>query len=84
MIFIEIFSCIILAYNISNVGTIIEQIRSENSKKNQQLKTFRRMSKANEISEDLIQKVNNYIEQSYQIKSQFEFDNFDSLLEELP
>ncbi len=42
------------------------------------------MSKANEISEDLIQKVNNYIEQSYQIKSQFEFDNFDSLLEELP
>lgn len=47
LIFVEIFSCIILAYNISNVGALITEIRSNSNKKKKKLKTFHRMSKDN-------------------------------------
>jgi hypothetical protein len=40
MIFIETMSCIVLAYNINRVGTIIQKIRSYEASKNTNLKTF--------------------------------------------
>ena len=42
------------------------------------------MSKDNEISTELVSKVNNFIEQSFEIKEQFEFDEYDQLLSEMP
>ena len=47
LIFIETFSCITLAYNVSNVGTLISNLRSSNAEKQKRLKTFHRMSEEN-------------------------------------
>ena len=43
MIFIETISCIILAYNITNVGNIVRKIRSYDEDKEKNIKTFVRM-----------------------------------------
>lgn len=53
LIFIETFSCITLAYNISYVGAIIGSIRDQNAYKKKKLKTLHRMCKENEVSTDV-------------------------------
>ena len=84
LIFIETFSCITLAYNISNVGTIISEIKANGDLKRKKLKTFHMMCRENDIQEELESKVTRYIEQSFQIKESFQFDEYDSVLETLP
>ncbi len=44
LIFIETFSCITLAYNVSIVGALIGELRASNSEKQKKLKVFHRMS----------------------------------------
>ena len=44
MIFIETMSCIVLAYNINRVGSIISKIRSYDLEKNSNLKVFNQIS----------------------------------------
>ena len=84
LIFIETFSCITLAYNISYVGALIGSIRENEVSKKKKLKTFHQMCQENEIPNEIESKVCNFIEESYQIKEQFEYDSHDEVLESLP
>jgi hypothetical protein len=47
LIFIETFSCITLAYNISTVGSLMSEMKSKDENKKKQLKIFHRMSEEN-------------------------------------
>lgn len=53
LIFVETFSCITLAYNISYVGALIGSIREKEEQKKKKLKYFHRMCKENQIPIDL-------------------------------
>jgi hypothetical protein len=61
LIFIETFSCIVMAYNINCMGGIIANIRSENSKRSQKFKIFKKLADQNFVPEELEFQVNNYI-----------------------
>jgi hypothetical protein len=43
MIFIETISCVILAYNINCVGTLISNIRMQDEEKHRNLKVFKKL-----------------------------------------
>ena len=47
LIFIETFSCITLAYNISYVGALISEIRKNDEEKKKKLKTIHQMCQEN-------------------------------------
>ena len=47
LIFIETFSCITLAYNISYVGALISEIRKSDEEKKKKLKTIHQMCQEN-------------------------------------
>lgn len=68
LIFIQMFSCITLAYTINCVGNLVSNIRQQGNEKNKNLKIFHQMSKKNKIDNELENRINNYIEESYQIK----------------
>ena len=70
---VETFSCIALAYNINCVGNLINNIRSQDIEKNKNHKIFNKLSEKNDIPEDLSWRINNYIEESTNIKKQFNF-----------
>jgi hypothetical protein len=53
LIFMETFSCITLAYNISYVGSLIGSISSKEESKKKKLKFLHKMCKENEIPLDL-------------------------------
>lgn len=53
LIFIEMFSCITLAYNINCVGNLVNNLRQQQVEKNNNLKTFQMMVKSNEICREL-------------------------------
>jgi hypothetical protein len=61
LIFIEMLSCIILAYNINCVGNIIDKLRIQFQDKNNNLKTFQLMARSNHLDLEIENKVNNYI-----------------------
>lgn len=50
LIFIEMISCITLAYNINCVGNLINNLRQQQVEKNNNQKTFQMMVKSNKIS----------------------------------
>jgi hypothetical protein len=77
-------SCISLAYNINCVGNLISNLRQQSRERNNNLKTFQMMVKANNIPRELENKINNYIEESFLIKNQFNFMEQDSLMSGLP
>ena len=68
---IQAFTCIYLAYNINCVGTYITNINAENVEKQKKQKTLKHLSDKNNISEDLAAKISNYIEESANIKKNF-------------
>ena len=84
LVFIETFSCITLAYNISYVGALIGTIRENQESKKRKLKIFHRMCKENEVCNQVESKISNFIEESYQIKETFEHDARDEVIEFLP
>lgn len=84
LIFVEMISCISLAYNINCVGNLISNLRSQSLEKNKNQKIFSIMAKSNRISYDLETRINHYIEGSFLIKKEFNFNEQDSLLEYLP
>lgn len=61
IIFLETFSCIIMAYNINRVGSIISNIRLEDQNRSKKFKIFKKLTDQNAVSEDLVFKINNYI-----------------------
>jgi hypothetical protein len=48
------------------------------------MKIFQQMAKSNNIERELESKINNYIEESFLMKNQFNFKEQDQLLEYLP
>ena len=71
LVFIETFSCITLAYNISYVGAVIGAIREKDEEKKKKLKYFHQMCEENDIPLELETKVTNYIGQEYEIQENF-------------
>ena len=44
LIFIETFSCIVMAYNINRMGSIISNIRAEDQKRSRKYKIFKKIT----------------------------------------
>lgn len=84
LIFIQTLSCITLAYNINYVGSIISQMKADNQEKKKKLKYFHKMCQQNKVHEQLQTKICNFIEESYQIKQAFQFDQYQQVLQSLP
>jgi hypothetical protein len=59
---IEMISCIALAYNIKCVGILMSNIRQQDLEKGKNFKIFYKLSRKNDINEDLEWRINNYIE----------------------
>jgi fatty-acid desaturase len=62
LIFIETFSCIMMAYNINCVGGIIANIRYQDQQRSKKFKIFKKLTDHNNVPPDLSFKINNYIE----------------------
>jgi hypothetical protein len=60
-----------LAYNINWVGTLISNIRSQDIEKSKNLKTFKQLSDKYGLPDELEWKINNYIEESVNIRKKF-------------
>lgn len=84
LIFIETFSCIVMAYNINCMGTIISNIRAEDQKRSKKFKIFKKLTDQNHVPEDLTFKISNYIEESANLKKMFNFEEDQEFLNELP
>ena len=50
LIFIESISCLVLAYNINCVGTLVKNIRHQDQEKSKHYKTFMGLTKKHDIS----------------------------------
>lgn len=50
LIFIETLSCIIMAYNINRVGSIINNIRLEDQNRSKKFKIFKKLTDQNTVS----------------------------------
>ncbi len=61
MVLIQTISVMALAYNINCIGTLINNIRSQDLEKSKNFKVFRKLAKNNDVSEDLEWRINNYI-----------------------
>lgn len=61
IILIETISCIVLAYNVTCVGSILTKLRSAEIAKTRNMKIFGQIQDRNSLNKNLIQKVNNYI-----------------------
>lgn len=53
LIFIEMISCISLAYNINCVGNLISNLRQQSLEKTRNLKTFQLMAKTHNVEKEL-------------------------------
>ena len=84
MIFIETMSCIVLAYNISNVGSIIKEIKSYDEDKERNIKTFARMKEKTNLSSELKKKMRSFISESIDMKRNHNIEEEERLLEGLP
>jgi hypothetical protein len=71
---IETISCIALAYNINCVGMLISNIRQQDLEKGKNFKVFYKLSRKNDLTEDLEWRINNYIEESSNIKKKFNYE----------
>lgn len=71
LIFIQTFSCIVLAYNINIVGGILKNINSYDEQKEKNIKTFARMRERGDLSNDLKKKMKNFINQSINMKRKY-------------
>lgn len=71
IILIETLSCLIMAYNVNKVGSILTNIRQEDQNRSKKFKIFRKLADQNAVSEELTFKINNYIEEHSNIKKKF-------------
>jgi len=62
LIFIETFSCIMIAYNVSCVGSIISNIRFLDQQRCRKFKIFKKLTDSSHISDSLVFQISNYIE----------------------
>ena len=71
VVLIQAFSCIILAYNINCVGILLSNLRAEDNEKVKKQKILKHLSEKNNISQDLIARISNYIEECSSMKKNF-------------
>jgi hypothetical protein len=61
LIFIQTFSCLIIAYNVNCVGSIISNIRFLDQQKHKKIKIFKKLTDSSNISDNMTFKISNYI-----------------------
>lgn len=74
LIFIETVSCVVLAYNVSCVGDLIMNIKEKDWEKKNQIKIFRKITESNPVSDELNWKITNFIEESINLKKNFNYE----------
>jgi len=74
LIFIETVSCVVLAYNVSCVGDLIMNIKEKDCEKKNQIKIFRKITESNPVSDELNWKITNFIEESINLKKNFNYE----------
>ena len=84
MIFVETISCMVLAYNINCVGSLISNIRAQDLETEKQLKVFKKLADKHQITEGLNSKINNYIEEAGNIKKMFNIEEEQTFVDGLP
>lgn len=84
LIFIETVSCLALAYNINCVGSLISNIRAQDIEKSRNFKIFKKLILKNNLPEELSWRINNYIEESINIKKKFSLEEEKHFIEKLP
>ena len=73
-----------LAYNINTVGTLISNIRSQDIQKSKNYKTFKQLSDKYQLSDELEEKINHYIQESVNIRKKFNLEEENHFLQKLP
>jgi len=84
LVFIEIVSVMCLAYNINSVGTLISNIRSQDIERIKNSKTLKQLSDKCSLPNELESKISNYIDESVNIKKNFNIAEEKLFLENLP
>ena len=84
LVFIEFVSVICLAYNINWVGTLISNIRAQDIEKGKNFKTFKQLADKYNLEPELEWKINNYIEESVNIRKKFNVEEENQFLDRLP
>ena len=84
VVLIQTFSCITLAYNLNCVGTLINNLRTEEIEKVKKQKILKHLSEKNNISPDLTARINNYIEECSNIKKNFNLEEDSAFISSLP
>ena len=84
LIFIQAFSCIVLAYNINCIGNIISHIRSYEIEKCRDLKVLKQISEESHISPQLKNQINDYICESANIKKNYNIEEESRFIKSLP
>jgi len=74
LILIETVSCVVLAYNVSCVGDLIMNIKEKDCEKKNQIKIFRKITESNPVSDELNWKITNFIEESINLKKNFNYE----------
>ena len=74
LIFIEMISCLVLAYNINCIGNLISNIRAQDIEKSKNFKIFKKLIIKNNLPEDLSCRINNYIDESINIQKKFSLE----------
>ena len=84
MVLIETMSCILLTYNINSVGNIIRNIGSYETEKETNLKIFNRMQDRSSLSEEIKNKINNFIIESTEMRRNYNLEEEEKLIKSLP
>jgi hypothetical protein len=66
------------------VGSIISSIRAQNQRRSKNFKIFKKLTGQNFVSEELAFKINNYIEESSNLRKKFNHEEDQGFLAELP
>lgn len=75
---------ICLAYNINWVGTLISNIRAQDLEKSKNFKTFKQLTDKYQLPPEIEWKINNYIEESVNIRKKFNVEEEHTFIKHLP
>ena len=84
IIFIETLGCILLTYNINSVGNIIRDIASYSKEKETNLKALSRIQDKFSLSEEVRNKIKNYLIESTEMKRLYNLEEEEKLMTSLP
>lgn len=72
------------AYNINCIGSLVQQITSKDAERSQKSKIFTKLNSKNNLSETLSWKINNYIEETAQLRKNFNYEEEKAFITNLP